>query len=140
MNSNQIGNLGELKVIEKCLRNNIQVFTPFGDGSIVDLILIVNGKCLKAQVKSTETGKEDGVLIFNTSSAKSTRTNGERHQYTANEIDLFLFYSFVYDEVYVMSINDAPKGSVTIRHNIPDKVLSTMRFIKDYSFENIFNI
>ena len=140
MNTNQIGNLGELKVIETCLRNGIQVFTPFGDGSVVDLILIVNGKCLKAQVKSTETGAEDGVMVFKTCSAKSTRTNGEKHQYTSEEIDIFLFYSYVYDEVYVMKVEDASKGSVTIRHNIPQKILSTMRFTKDYKFEKIFNL
>ena len=141
MNSNQIGNLGELKVIETCLRNGIQVFTPFGDGNVVDLVLIVNGKCLKAQIKSSQTGKKDGVMIFRTCSAKSTRqSNNERHQYTDNEIDVFLFYSFVYDEVYIMDIHDAPKGSVTIRHDVPNKILPSMRFSKDYSFNNIFNI
>lgn len=140
MNSNQIGNLGELKVIEACLKNGIQVFTPFGDGNVVDLVLIVNGKCLKAQVKSTETGSEDGVMTFKTCSAKSNRTNGEQHQYTSDEIDIFLFYSYVYDEVYVMKIEDAAKNSVILRHDIPKKVLSTMRFTKDYQFKNIFNL
>lgn len=138
MNTNQIGNLGELKVIETCLKNGIQVFLPFGDGNTVDMILVVNGKCLKAQVKSTETGKDDGVLTFNVSSAKSTRTNGERHHYTKDEIDIFLLYSFVYDEVYILSVQDAPTSSIMLRHDIPKKVLSTMHFTKDYSFDNIF--
>ena len=140
MNSNQIGNLGELKVIETCLRNGIQVFTPFGDGNVVDLVLIVNGKCLKAQVKSTQTGENDGIMTFNISSSKSTRTNGERHHYTANEIDIYLLYSYVYDEVYLIPFKDAPSSSVMLRHDIPKKVLSTMRFTKDYQFENIFNL
>lgn len=138
MNTNQIGNLGELKVIETCLKNGIQVFLPFGDGNKVDMILLVNNKCLKAQVKSTETGSEDGVLIFSTSSAKSTRTNGERHQYTKDEIDIFLFYSYVYDEIYVVTIDEAPKSSVTLRHEIPKTVYPSMRFTKDYNFNRIF--
>ena len=140
MNTNQIGSLAELKVIEHCLKNNIQVFLPFGDGNIVDMILIVNGQTLKAQVKSTETGKEDGVMTFNVSSSKSTRTNGERHKYTDKEIDIFLLYSFVYDEIYVVPINKAPSTSIMLRHEIPNKVLSTMRFTKDYSFDTIFGL
>lgn len=140
MNTNQIGNLGELKVIETCLRNGIQVFTPFGDGSVVDLILIVNGKCLKAQVKSTQTGTNDGVMTFNMSSSKSTRTNGERHYYTADEIDIYLLYSYVYDEVYLIPFKDAPSSSIMLRHDIPQKILSTMRFTKDYKFEKIFDL
>lgn len=142
MNTNQIGNLGELKVIEMCLKNGIPVFMPFGDGNRVDMIVIVNGKALKAQVKSSETGKEDGVMNFKTCSAKSTRQQGkESHQYTTDEIDLFFFYSYVYDEVYVMLPNEAAKGTVTIRHDVPaSRVLPSMRFAKDYAFERVFNL
>ena len=137
MNTSQIGNLGELKVIEACLKNGIQVFIPFGDGNVVDMILLVNGKCLRAQVKSSNTG-EDGKITFATSSSKSTRTNGERHQYTKDEIDVFIFYSYIYDELYVMDVKDAPKSSVILRHDDPKVKINTMRFTKDYPFEKIF--
>ena len=140
MNSNQVGNLGELKVIETCLRNNISVFTPFGDGNVVDLVLIVNGKCLKAQVKSSQTGAEDGVMKFKTTSTKSTRQADCIHHYSEDEIDIFLFYSYVFDEVYVMLPNESPKGDVTIRHDMPARAMSTMRFAKDYKFERIFDL
>jgi hypothetical protein len=43
-------------------------------------------------------------MTFNISSSKSTRTNGERHHYTANEIDIYLLYSYVYDEVYLIPL------------------------------------
>ena len=140
MNSNQIGNLGELKVIEKCLQNNISVFTPFGDGNVVDLVLIVNNKCLKAQVKSTQTGKEDGIMIFKTTSNKSKRQGDSIHHYTSEEIDIFLFYSYVYNEVYVVLPNEVPKGDMTLRHDIPKISRSTMHFTKDYAFERIFDM
>ena len=140
MNTNQIGNLGELKVIETCLKHDIAVFTPFGDGNVVDLVLLVNGKCLKAQVKSSQTGAEDGIMKFKTTSTKSTRQNDPVHHYTLDEIDLFLFYSYTFDEVYVMLPSEVPKGDVTIRHDIPSRPISTMRFAKDYNFERIFNL
>ena len=126
--------MGELKVIEACLKQEISVFTPFGDGNVVDLVLIVNGKCLKAQVKSTETG-EDGVMYFKTRSEKSTRQQNPRHIYTEDEIDIFLLYSFVYDEVYVLPIKDAPTSCFMLRHDNPKRKLKTMHFAKDYLFE-----
>ena len=138
MNTSYIGNLGELKVIEACLKNDIQVFMPFGDGNVVDLILIVNGACLRAQVKSSYTGK-DGKITFATASSKSTRTNGERHQYTKDDIDVFIFYSYVYDELYLMDVEEAPKSCVVLRHDDPKVKLSTMRFTRDYPFERIFD-
>ena len=137
MNTSHIGNLGELKVIEVCLKNGVQVFMPFGDGSVVDMILLVNGKCLRAQVKSSRTGA-NGKITFGTASSKSTRTNGGRHQYTETDIDIFIFYSYVYDEVYVMDVKDAPRSGIILRHDDPKVKLSTMRFTKDYPFEKIF--
>ena len=140
MNTNQVGNLGELKVIEACLRNGIQVFTPFGDGSVVDLILVVNGVCLKAQVKSTETNN-DGVMTFKMKSEKSTRQADTTHKYTKDEIDIFLLYSFAYDEVYVLPIEDAPDSAFAMRHDNPSRRLKTMHFAEDYLFEKmIFNV
>ena len=126
--------MGELKVIEACLKQGISVFTPFGDGNVVDLVLIINGKCLKAQVKSTETG-EDGIMIFNIRSSKSTRQPNPAHYYTEDEIDIFLLYSFVYDEVYVLPVKDAPKSGFMLRHDKPKRKLKNMNFAKDYLFE-----
>ena len=126
--------MGELKVIEACLKQGISVFTPFGDGNVVDLVLVVNGKCLKAQVKSTETGK-NGIITFKTKSEKSTRQQNPIHHYTADEIDIFLLYSFVYDEVYVLPIKDAPGSIFTLRHDNPKRKCKNMNFAKDYLFE-----
>lgn len=138
VNTSRVGNLGELKVIEACLKHGIQVFIPFGDGSVVDMILVVNGRCLRAQVKSSNTGR-NGKITFATSSSKSTRTNGERHQYTVDDIDVFIFYSHMYDELYLMDVKEAPKSCVILRHDDPKVKLSTMKFTKDYPFEKIFD-
>ena len=94
----------------------------------------MNGKCLKAQVKSTETG-EDGVMVFNLRSSHSTRQSNPTHYYTEDEIDIFLLYSYVYDEVYVLSVKDAPNSALMLRHDNPKRKLKTMNFAKDYLFE-----
>lgn len=134
MNTSQVGNLGELKVIEKCLANNISVFLPFGDGSVVDMILVVNGRCLKAQVKSSQTKDEEGNVIFRMESSKSNRKE-QVHYYTNKEIDVFLCYSYAYDEVYLIPINEAPKSQLTIRHIPPKNNIKTVRMAENYLFE-----
>ena len=120
--------------MEACLKQEIMVFTPFADGSTVDLVIIVNGKCLKTQVKSTETG-EDGIMIFNLRSSKSTRQPNPAHYYTEDEIDIFLLYSYVYDEVYVLPVKDAPKSAFMLRHDNPKRKYKNMNFAKDYLFK-----
>lgn len=89
---------------------------------------------MKAQVKSTETG-EDGIITFKMKSEKSTRRQNPVRHYTEDEIDIFLLYSFVYDEVYVLSIKDAPGSEFTLRHDDPKYKYKTMNFAKDYLFE-----
>ena len=134
MNTNQIGNLGELKVIEKCLKNNISVFLPFGDGNVIDMILVINNKCIKAQVKSSYTD-EDGNVIFKMCSDNSNQKT-QAHYYTNDEIDIYLCYSYVYDEVYLIPFKDAPKTRISIRHTAPKNNNKQVRMAEYYLFEN----
>ena len=74
-------------------------------------------------------------------SEKSTRQQNPVHHYTESEIDIFLLYSFVYDEVYVLSIKDAPNSAFTLRHDNPKRKYKKMNFAKDYLFEeNIYTV
>ena len=137
MNKSEIGTLGELKVIEQCIKHGIQVFRPFGDGNRIDLILIVNGKCIRTQVKSS-TMDEDGVITFKTCSTSSNHGENPTHYYTKDDIDIYMFYSYAYDEVYCMKVEEVAKGSTTLRHKAP-KVWSTKtRMTTDYPFEKVF--
>ena len=133
MNTNQIGNLGELKVIERCLQNNISVFLPFGDGNVVDMVIVINGKCLKAQVKSSQTNN-NGCVTFKMKSEKSNRQEGIHH-YTAKEIDIYLCYSYAYDEVYLIPFTEAPTSVLTIRHIPPKNNIKSVHMAENYLLE-----
>lgn len=74
-------------------------------------------------------------MTFKMKSEKSTRQKNPIHYYTEDEIDIFLLYSFVYDEVYVLPIKDAPKSSFILRHDTPKCKYKNMNFAKDYLFE-----
>ena len=90
MNTNQIGNLGEAKVLCKCLQLGYDVFLPYGDGNRVDLILKKGDKLYKVQIKTSATAS-NGTVIFHLASAKATRQKEtEVHLYTKKK-QIFIF-------------------------------------------------
>ena len=131
----KIGNLGEAKVLAKFVELGIQCYLPFGDGSTADLIAEFNGKLNRIQVKST-TKDENGSLPFSICST-TIRADGEihKHFYTEEEIDYYALYSSVTDEVYLLSVKDAPNRKVTIRYKEP--YASTSKKAQDYLIEKI---
>lgn len=129
----KIGNLGEAKVLAKFTELGVQCYLPFGDGSTADLIADFNGKLNRIQVKST-TKDENGSLPFSICST-TIRADGEihKHFYTEEEIDYYALYSSVTDEVYLLSVKDAPSRKVTIRYKEPYS--STSKRAQDYLIE-----
>lgn len=133
----KIGNLGEAKVLAKFTELGIQCYLPFGDGNTVDLIAEFNNKLNRIQVKSTEKD-ENGSLPFSICST-TIRTNGEihKHFYTEDEIDYYALYSYVTDEIYLLSVKDAPNRKVTIRYKEP--YASNSKKAKDYLIDTVIS-
>ena len=131
----KIGNLGEAKVLAKFVELGIQCYLPFGDGSTADLIAEFNGKLNRIQVKST-TKDENGSLPFSICST-TIRADGEihKHFYTEEEIDYYALYSSTTDEVYLLSVKEAPNRKVTIRYK--ESYASTSKRAQDYLIEKI---
>ena len=119
-----IGNLGEAKVLAKFVELGIQVYTPFGDGSVVDLIADFNGKLNRIQVKSTEKDA-NGALIFSICST-TIQKGGEikKHIYSDMEIDYFALYSSITDEVYLLPVKEAPTKKFSLRYKEPYNIKS----------------
>ena len=51
MNSKDKGNIGEAIMLAEFIKRGIQVSIPFGDNARYDLIIDLNGKLYKVQVK-----------------------------------------------------------------------------------------
>lgn len=64
MNSKRIGNIGEIKAISKFVELGIPVYLPFGDNERADMIINVDNKLLKIQVKTSNTCDNDGIILF----------------------------------------------------------------------------
>lgn len=83
--TNRKGTITETKVILKLLELGFNVFTPYGDGSKIDLIIQNNQNQLsKVQVKTSRI--EGGAETFN---AYATARVGKKVPYSKNDIDFY---------------------------------------------------
>jgi hypothetical protein len=57
MNTTRIGDIGVAHVITRCMEKNIPVYVPFGDNERADLIILLENKPFKVQVKTVLTDK-----------------------------------------------------------------------------------
>lgn len=137
MTTNEIGNLGEVKVLSEFVKLGIQCYLPYGDGSEVDLIADFNGKLNRIQIKTTEHLNKVGAMEW-----KVTRQegyHGNRANYSLNKIDYFAFYCVETDIVCLIPYDaNFPINAISVRlDDYNGKRLNTMRFASDYSVKKI---
>lgn len=137
MNSKNIGNIGEAKVLAKFIELGVPVYLSFGDNEKADLIAEFNGKLNKIQVK-TSIKAEDGKMIFDLTSSTMHRKNGVKHIYTPNEIDYFACYNINRDKIFLININKAPNTAITIRYEKPkNNQTQGIKLEENYLIDNI---
>lgn len=138
MNTSQIGNIGEAKVLCKFVELGVPVYTPVGDGNEIDMIAIFNDKPNRIQVKTTESVRDDGLMMWKTTRQDGYR--GSRVRYDSQSVDYFAFYCIQSDVLCLMPATDIKNDTMSIRLDSYSGVrLSTMRFARDYRFENFIN-
>ena len=116
-NSRSVGNIGESVALCEFTKRRIPVFIPFGQNTPVDLLIYVNDKFLKIQVKTTQK-IQDGHMQF-----ELCRTNGftfEKYPYTDKDTDYFFLYCIENDSSYLIDIDEVKNiQTVTLRLNKP---------------------
>ena len=90
MNTSQLGNIGEVNTLRILVEHNIPVYTSFGDGNEVDLIAIINNKCVKIQVKTTEKIHNNTLMVWKL--GKQVGFHGSKVPYDEQSIDYFALY------------------------------------------------
>ena len=136
MNSSQLGNIGEARVLSEFVKLGVPCYLPYGDGNTADLIAEFNGKLNRIQIKTTISLNKAGAMEW-----KVTRQegyHGNRVQYNANDIDYFAFYCLETDMVCLVPFDENfPTSTLSIRlDNYSGNRLSTMRFAKDFQISN----
>ena len=136
MNSSQLGNIGEARVLSEFVKLGVPCYLPYGDGNTADLIAEFNGKLNRIQIKTTTSLTKAGAMEW-----KVTRQegyHGNRVQYNTNDIDYFAFYCLETDMVCLVPFDENfPTSTLSIRlDNYNGNRLSTMRFAKDFQVSN----
>ncbi len=132
MNSKNIGNIGEAFTLAKLVELGIPVYQQFGDNEKADYLIIVQDKILKVQVK-TSTTFDGEVVKFDLISSTTHRSNGNKHKYTTNEVDVFILYDAITKQIFAIQ-NEGDMSGVTIRYTMPkNHMIKGVRFAKDYT-------
>ena len=132
MNTKQIGDISQIKVMTRFLQKEHSVSVPFGDNQRYDLIFD-DGKLHTVQCK---TGRiKDNAITFPTASTYAHR-GGKRKNYL-NEVDFFGVYCPDNDMVYLIPIEAVKEcGAAATLRLVPTKNNQTkgIRYAKDFEF------
>ena len=136
MNSSQIGNIGEVRVLSEFVKLGIPCYIPYGDGNVCDLIADFNGKLNKIQIKTTQTLNKAGAMEWNVT--RQDGFHGSRTQYNFEDIDYFGFYCVETDKVCLVPFDENfPKSTISIRLDDFNGIRTkTMRFVSEYQIKN----
>ena len=136
MNTSQLSNIGEAKVLSEFTKLNIPCYLPYGDGNTIDLIAQFNNKLNRIQIKTTEHLNRVGAMEW--SVTRQNGYHGSRTQYNVQDIDYFAFYCLETDIVCLVPFDEKfPTTCLTIRLDDYDgQRTSVMRFAKDFQIVN----
>lgn len=129
-----IGDIGTSVIISEFLKHNINVLIPYDDNSPYDLVIYVDGKFYKIQIKTTEKVKYNEYMEFS-----MTKTNPYKKvnvPYKEGEVDYFALYCVENDWCGLLNINDYSK-TLRVRTKIPsNNQMKNLKFMDDLDFHN----
>lgn len=138
-----LGEVGELRTAEEFGKRGIHVYTPVFHDSPIDMIVNINGKLTKIQVKSS-TRNDGNATMFKLTSTNERYTGGvishHTKRYNSDEIDYFALYDYYDDEVFLMK-NECNKNTVILR-DVPPKNSrgSPVNYKDDYNFDRVLDL
>lgn len=132
MDNSDKGELAEAMTIAACKRLGITVLEPFGHEQAYDLVIDVGGSFERVQCKHAryKNGKVKGHLF-------TSHSDGSR-SYDEGEIDYFCLYDQHTDQVYAVSVEDAPQDNISLRVEEPQQNSPNIRWADDYEIQEVF--
>lgn len=131
LTTQQKGITTEIYVAAYLLSLGYNVSQPFCQDSKYDLIVDVNGKMLRLQVKtSRETGNNS--IEFNCRSTTTNSKSNKSRRYSSNEVDYFATYWN--NKAYLIPIEEC---STVKRLHLSEPKQSTWSYIEDYSAKEV---
>lgn len=116
MNSKSKGIITEHKVISKLLELGYTVSHVIGDNSPYDIVLEIDSKLYKVQIKTARYYR--GSIVFNTESCR-INTKGFYKTNYLNKCDFFVAWYPDKDKFYMLDVNKCARGNATLKDSEP---------------------
>lgn len=139
MNTKDKGNIAETVILSEFVKAGFQVSVPWGENSRYDLLVDVDGRFIRVQCKTGILRK--GCVQFRTNTVYKLSTGNVVRGYTKSEIDYFAVYCRDTGDVYLVGVEDTPKGNASLRVQEPSPEYrhsnSPIKWAKDYLFGTV---
>jgi hypothetical protein len=127
------GQQSEAAVLHAFVSRGIPVLQPFGDNERYDIVVEIADTFYKIQIK---TGRlENGRVQFETRSSGTLTRNIGKEGYEG-QIDAFAVYSPDSGDTYVIPISDAPRTSMSLRIEEPEKASPNVNWADDFGIDS----
>ena len=131
MNSKKKGELTELNIVPKLYEKGYNISKPVTEDCRYDLVIEGQEGLERIQVKTSR--YRNGVVEFNTADVRSNATSNRRKEYCKEQIDAFMTYNSETEEIYKVSVEEAPKTKMSLRVEKPNRSESNrINWSKDY--------
>lgn len=132
----QKGLITEIQVQLKFVQAGINVYIPLANDSRCDLIVEINKKLFKIQIKSSRLTENKTGIVFNTCSTRMNHTEGNiKQKYNQEDVDFFATY--YNNQVYLIPIELCQGTQRTLVFKNQKQNGATVYFIEDFQFEKI---
>lgn len=118
LSTKQKGDISELRFSAKLTELGADVYEPIGEDTRSDLIVDINSRILKIQVKTARYVDDKRKIEFKCCSTRSNFTETEEVNYEG-DIDAFGVFHPDTESFYYVPIEDAPKSSMYLRLKPP---------------------
>ncbi|WP_290817253.1 group I intron-associated PD-(D/E)XK endonuclease [Halovivax sp.] len=133
MNSKQVGDVTEVRILSRLITEGYSVSTPYGDNDPYDLLVDTGSSIRKVQCK---TGWIEGEVVRFKTASKTTRDGRVAMVDYDEAIDVFAVYCNERDEYYWVPVEDAGSKSTYLRVNEPDIDHPRVNRAAEYAFAN----
>ncbi|AGB15097.1 Protein of unknown function (DUF3257) [Halovivax ruber XH-70] len=133
MNTKQVGDITEVRILAQLVAAGYSVSIPYGDNDPYDLLVDTGSSVLKVQCKTGWV--EDDVIRFKTAS-KTTRDGSVTMVDYDDSIDAFAVYCDGQSEFYWMPVDEAGSKSTYLRLTEPEIDHPRVNRASKFTFSN----
>ena len=138
LTAKQKGNLTELQCLTAFYQEGCHVSLPYGENSRYDMIVDVQGKLIRVQVKTSSLKKNSNdAITFSCRSSHVNSTGVQNTKYTDEEIDYFA--TFWEGQCYLIPVSECSTEK-SLRFSPPrNGQIKGISFASDYTLQKQLN-